>query len=164
MEAMNTDTAKIVLVDPTDDELNAAFAEKVAGYEWVACGYDSDKPVRPRFMALLAPGHTPYGWVRFSGELGPSYNRHRTYARWTDSADNVLPWLSKCCPHGWTVEENEFGGVRKFGCAIASEPSWTGWIECADWRFADTFPRAAVIALLRAHGVEVEFRTVNPAK
>lgn len=77
--------------------------------------------------------------------------------KWTTSADAVLPWLSKLCQYGWLIEENNFGGKRMFGCTIATEPCGAGWTDYNPWSFSDSAPKAAVIALLRAHGVEVVF-------
>jgi hypothetical protein len=65
----------------------------------------------------------------------------------TTSADGVLPYLDKCdeveiktMPHGlWSVI------VRK-------QPGGMGYQN-----FGDSVPRVAVLALLRAHGVEIEF-------
>jgi len=58
-----------------------------------------------------------------------------------NSADAVLPWLMK---YHWEV----FNYVGENRIAVYLEEQWDGE--------AKTFPKAAVIALLRAHGVEVE--------
>jgi len=116
------------LLNPTDDELNAAFAERVAG--WTCRTVDD-----------------------LSGE--------RTYQRpdganivmervFTQSADAVLPWLEK--RFRW---ECDFTGT---GYQVWVSEMPPGPRKMADCVGSDkTFPRAAVIALLRAHGVEVEF-------
>lgn len=121
--------------NPSDDQLDAAFAEHVAGMEKNDEGLfliNRDKD-----------GNTFWG--------GPGC------LSFTRSFDAVLPLLSKLCPHGWVIEENQFGGNRMFGCTIANEPSWTGWTECSKWSFADTAAKAACIALLGANGHEVTF-------
>lgn len=128
------------LTNPTDDQLNAAFAEK-------ACGYFSN--------AVFTPKHS---WCRKSSTgdivvldgLGalPDFIR---------SADTVLPWL----------ENGSFYAKRNYFMASTEAPNtwfvhFCRWDEvekkqCEGKAYATTFPRAAVIALLRAHGVEIEF-------
>jgi hypothetical protein len=113
------------LIKPTDDELNAAFAEHVVGF----------KPDPNNEGRWIPPGrHT----------LTVGYWTEKP-ARFTHSADAVLPWLEK----------------TRFDANF-----WKRWrIQIICWEThgenkfaeADTFPRAAVIALLRANGVEVEF-------
>lgn len=125
------------LTNPTDDQLNAAFAEKVAG--WINQGKAKGVPALNN------------RWVLPDRSLveGP--------LQFMRSADAVLPWLSKQIL--WDAQD----------CAAQSQLNFRCWIriltkaagersEYAEAREA-TFPRAAVIALLRAHGVEVEFTT-----
>lgn len=107
------------LTNPTDEQLNAVFAEKVAGMR-----FDPDE-----------------GWRCKDGfsTTAPDYND------FTRSADAVLPWLDRV---GWTCDNSYDEVVRIWGHRGRSE------------HFIHTdksFPRAAVIALLRARGVEVEF-------
>jgi hypothetical protein len=111
----------------TDDELNALFAEHVAGtHEPIDCFVDTfwGKPIYS-----LKDKQT--------GEV----SRHWIFA--TD-ANAVLPWLDKMgrweCGYG-----RHTGGYSiYFPREPVGEPGE-----------ADTFPRAAVIALLRAKGIEV---------
>lgn len=63
------------LLNPTDAELNCAFAEKVAGMK--------PSPINP-------------GLFRECGALGSSTDSQPP--RFTTSADAVLPWLNK---HAW---------------------------------------------------------------
>ena len=114
------------LINPTDDELNAAFAEKVAGWKLNFAG-----------PSAFGTNLNPY-WEDEKGRAqfdGPWF---------VYSADAVLPWLEK---HGPSIERLGFTGVWTIRL---NDSQLLG--EAAD----KSFPRAAVIALLRAHGVEVE--------
>lgn len=114
---------KPILTNPTDDQLNAAFAEHVAGWH----AEDAESGYRP--------GEDNSAWA----------------PRFTHSADAVLPWLEKspfdvvqtysntCCM--WTV--------RLLG-RFTSNKEFVGQSE-------DGPAKAGVIALLRAHGVEIIF-------
>lgn len=109
------------LTNPTDEELNVAFAEKVAG--WMQC---------ERLGRMV--------WY------DPEGGHEMHVPRFTEYADLVLPLLEKC--RSWICEKTW------------DSPCYT--IRVSDpkpiTQRSDTFPRAAVIALLRAHGVEVEFK------
>lgn len=113
------------LTNPTDEQLNAAFALNVAGW---------------RFNA-------PFDWYP------PSYNSYcdplDAPESFTQSADAVLPWLN--APGWlWAACNDEIYSKKPFMVFVHR-----GQAEAAA---SDTnFPRAAAIALLRAHGVEVEF-------
>ena len=124
------------LIDPTDDELNAAFAEKVAGWT--------------RFFsenlgaALFHPPGLPDA---------ANVNKRFEVPRFTQSADTVLPWLEK-----WRDGNTLFIA----GTSIFGERAWGVDLIDNSQNFRQfvkdpSLPRAAVIALLRAHGVEVEF-------
>lgn len=115
------------LLNPSDAELNAAFAIRVA--EWTA------------------PCHG-FTWKNEHGRFQPDG------PPFTTSADAVLPWLEK-------REDVEIHRVQSDGWQVSimevkrtPESEETGVIAEA-WE--DTLPKAATIALLRAHGVEVEF-------
>lgn len=123
------------LLNPTDADLNAAFARKVMGRKL--------SPEHEGFMS--GPDE------RMGGQVFESWH---AIPRFTTSADAVLPWLEK-------REDVEIHRVQSDGWQVsimevkrtpASEE--TGVIAEA-WE--DTLPKAATIALLRAHGVEVEF-------
>jgi len=110
------------LTNPTEYELNDAFAEKVAGWYrengiWFSIRDD--------------------GLKVFEGET----------ARFTDRADKVLPWLEKWPKH-WQAGNVNAGGP----------PIWVSLGDKDNASVADTIAHAAVIALLRAHGVDVEFK------
>jgi hypothetical protein len=118
------------IINPTDDHLNAAFAEKVAG--WFRCE-------RMGKQVLYDPegGHVLIG------------DTH-CMPKFTESMDAVLPWLEKFNGHTNGPEINFQSGqweVILNGCTTRDRAT------CA------SLPRAAVIALLRAHGVEVEVAT-----
>ena len=105
------------LMNPTDDELNAAFAEKVAGW-WLWPGYRDQ-------------------WCDGTEDRGK--------ARFTTSFDAVLPWLGK-----WrtiAIDWDRIAGLWSVGVGQHKDTP----------AYSPVLPRAAVIALLRAAGVEVEF-------
>jgi hypothetical protein len=113
------------LTNPTDAELNAAFAEKVAGWK---C-FDSDDP---------------WGWRDPSGQ-----SWHRSHIPYfTTSADQVLPWLPKELFGDFWQAAGGYAGVRV-----------TIWSNDEIKAAGDdrSFAKAAALALLRAHGVQVEF-------
>jgi hypothetical protein len=160
------------LINPTDDELNAAFAEHVARWKRheplrgekrkVVCrlsesNYDPFRPQRGDIIVV---------WT--DGRLGG------TYPQWTTSADAVLPWLEKCKDRGWWVKiKDHTNGIecgRRDWLVIisdyddccdpyAGEPGYAEPGKPLMYRegASPVFPKAAVLALLRAHGVEVEF-------
>lgn len=109
------------LTNPTDDELNATFAEKVAGLR----GPD-DYRSRELWEKLK---NTPF----------------------VTSADAVLPWLEKA--EWFNVSRPSNDGKGHFYCEVDLDSK----NEVEAIAYADTFPKAICIALLRAHGVEVEF-------
>lgn len=115
------------------DALNAAFAEKVAAFK-IEDGY---------FVLHRAP-EEPTTWATL--EL-LSYWKTKVPPGFTRSADAVLPWLEKCA--FFEAEIRITGSVSRnfFVSLTANEPGFG---------LASTFPHAAVIALLRAHGVQVE--------
>lgn len=113
------------LIRPTDDELNAAFAEKVCGAIEVEDGMMRLKNENVR---------------------GVEFERWRAIPDFTQSADVVLPYLEKLVrrsafnDHTITVTgENYY--IDGPGGNLSKAP---------------TLAKACVLALLRAHGVEVE--------
>lgn len=114
------------LTNPTDGELNAAFAEKVVGMqpgEWLSIAQQPHE-VRRNY-------------------IGPGYN----YCR---SMDAVLPWLKEC---PYQVEMLYCQTTCSWHCALTGR-----FLSKREYRSGpqETAPRACVIALLRAHGMEVE--------
>lgn len=126
----------MTLVNPTDDELNRAFAERVAGIVDI-------HTVTGRGMVYC---------VRT--DRGPE---ERTVPNYCRSADAVLPWLEK---NGWKGTSNRAGSTCMATVSVVIPEATKEPFEVVaqqDWTHTQTpFPRAAVIALLRAHGVEVE--------
>lgn len=125
------------LINPTDDELNAAFAEKVAG--WF-------RAERLGKQVLYDPegGHVLIGDTRCMPQF-------------THSADAVLPWLERWRDSGKgyvAMATIHSAAMQRTGWVVQVRDAETGPLqEIIHW----SLPRAAVIALLRAHGVEVEF-------
>lgn len=108
------------LLNPTDQELNEAFATQVCGW------WKSESNAGERMW-------NSEGW-----------STSRDLPNFTQSADAVLPFLGL----DWMVNADRKGFV---GVQYMAATDKTHYAQ------ADTFPRAAVIALLRANGVEVEF-------
>lgn len=122
------------LIRPTDDELNAAFAEKVCNWSKGDDGYGYETVYNER----VAPYKT----------VGPVWRFN--FAR---SADAVLPWLEKCY-----METDWLGGPVRHYTDAGGGACWRVRLPGKfDGEVEDnSLPRACVIALLRAHGVEVE--------
>jgi hypothetical protein len=129
------------LTNPTDAELNEAFAEHVC--KWTRAGM-MDEHVMWFFDGAHDCG-TP---------------------SWTQSMDAVLPWLDRCREIGlWvTICDHTNGinhGERDWLVSISNrdEREWNfdgnGWMF---WEVANpSLPRACVLALLKAHGVGVVY-------
>lgn len=130
------------LVKPSDDQLNAAFAEKVAGWTYWQSKHGHYHVTDPNGKH----GEPAYGWPKYDESTGKKFVRHWTdgveLPRFTQSADAVLPFVSKLKEVGIHYADGDWF-VR----------CWSEDKNCAN---CDSLPRACVIALLRAHGVEVE--------
>ena len=118
------------LINPTDDELNAAFAVHVCGAS------ETRKESEWCDTEMRLPD------VKCGTKMFESWKRVPSF---TDSADAVLPWLEKCATfhHKWNAE-------TKLHTVHCSDRIYPYYMD-------ESFSRAAVIALLRAHNVEVEF-------
>jgi len=141
----------VKLINPTDDELNAAFAVNV-------CGAVDLGGASPRISDAKSPGlfiHRYNGkfWISDAFELAEMCRPHRwdymhKVMNFTTSADAVLPWLEKWAinslfaPVHYTLLDGTHS-IRLQGAETVKDKS---------------FPRAAVIALLRANGIEVEIK------
>jgi len=124
----------VKLVNPTDDQLNAAFAEKVAGW---------------KRLTVKDPSKDPEWETGGYGGHGYAFR----VPRFTTSADAVLPYIK-------THNEKEKWATEIFvGAGKVSV-----YFKSANAE-ADTLPKAAVIALLRAHGVEITYgaTTASPS-
>jgi len=129
-----------ILDNPTDDQLNAAFAEHVAGWKPMGC------------VALVGPGDP------FLYEV-PGERQWRNKEAWTRSMDAVLPWLEK---HK-SLSVCRVTRLISPGVFDDQGPLYWG-VHLGDWKNraeAGTPSKAAVIALLRANGVTVNFTHKN---
>lgn len=133
------------LINPTDDELSSTFAVAIAG--WLV---SNGGPV----------GVGPYTW--YAEEDGVTVERPKpNFAR---SADAVLPWLEKRyieteIKSWWDSPAQHYNESSRQGHRVF-EPNgvWTIRIPGSNAMAEDkSFAKAACIALLRAHGVEIEF-------
>lgn len=158
---------KTKLTNPTDDELNAAFAENVAGYVLYR------HAMEPPMSSLEVPEKWCYRDRHGTLYLGEPYRLHPAAfdeigLRWgymwarpafTRSMDAVLPWLEKKEVFEVIYNNNPHSGDVGYAVQVADsftednkEPKGrSGWVQ------NNFLPRACVIALLCAHGVEVEF-------
>jgi hypothetical protein len=118
--------------NPTDEELNAVFAEKVAGWTRYAI---------PGVRDIWHNGMLSKDSFQFRMGEPP---------RFTTSFDAVLPYLEQFDGHtngpDISFQQGQWEVVLN-GCTTRDR-AVHGWL-----------PKAAVIALLRAHGVTVEFTT-----
>lgn len=116
------------LIDPDDAQLNEAFALHVAG--WKRLDYIDGGP-----------------WFKNPTDREPSNSVFYTF---TTSADAGLPYLNR-----W--EWSASGGAFPTAFVTLRKPITPTRDNSAIHGESDTFPRAAVLALLKAHGVTVEF-------
>ena len=134
----------------SDAEINAAVAQTVAGWKWVATGYTTDKPPRPRWLTLAAEDtRPPLGWVFFRDQEcpNPCNMRDGLHPLYTNDANAVIELLEKFdvrLQHAKTEHTNSW--------LIEVFVKGTGIIS-SGWR--PSFCRADCIALLRAHGVTI---------
>ncbi len=128
------------LLNPTDDELNATLAEKIAGWRDVSFEEGEDADVESR---------TIYPWMGMAG-WPPDGRKRRLIPQFTKWADSVLPWLNKHSP--WRADG---GGEHGFMVQVWKGPSPDG--NCYATANNRDLCRAAVVAILRANDVDVEF-------
>jgi len=133
------------LLNPTDEQLNAAFAEKVAGW----------RPSEQEIAAWQT-------WAQISG-CDTSRDNAESTAKMCDrphfctSADAVLPWLES-----WAyvdISRDTDYNAGPWSCGVAkSTDSQFGKLYHGP---GETLAHAVVVALLRANGVEVTFDSPN---
>ena len=129
------------LTNPTDEQLIEAFALKVAGWKrgGMFCQGDAQQP----------PGWTVHGLTPPlpNGQL-PDFHWIADLPRFTESFDAVLPYLNS---HAVRID--------RYQSSCGDNAEWQVVLDENDNHFGSDplLPRAAAIALLRAHGVEVEF-------
>jgi hypothetical protein len=147
------------LKNPTDDELNAAFAEKVAGWRCykeqrgeyaLAVCYEANErdPWEHWDKKKEAQSKTKYTSISCADAVKIGFFG-RGLPRFTTSADAVLPWLDNPKSIAWWEARLRLNGKHQVICHQSEIDAYPAE--------ADTFPRAAVIALLRAHGVEITY-------
>lgn len=129
------------LTNPTDDQLDAAFAIEIVGYKMLR-----QEMFGTHFVPRWCPPGTPDAVNMLALDTKPP--------GFTRSFDAVLPWLEK---HEWweicqdrTIEKTH----SPYWCSIFYDK---GEEYDSHQGSADTAPLAAVIALLRADGHEIEF-------
>lgn len=131
------------MTNPTDDQLNALFAEKVAG--WTA---HRQMILDKHYIARWAAPWIPE-WVNM-----PTLPTEPP--KFTDSMDAVLPYLDR---HPWAARSARDGQYEacinwpENDCGKSDLGGKVYMSLCRAVGEADTLPRACVIALLRAHGV-----------
>jgi len=132
----------ITLTDPTDQQLNEAVAVHVAGWR-----------------KFEDPDEGDVTWLDENGKLLYTGRADGFRFAYTQSADAVLPLLEKwrlektgvihittdAAGRNWQVNFGRYPAISNQGVRMATV-------------IADTFPRAACLALLAAHGVTVTFR------
>lgn len=133
------------MINPSDIQLNEAFAEKIAGWMYWQSKHGHFHIIAPDGGEL----EPAYGWPEFDSSTGTKIER-----KWTDglelpdyvgSADAVLPWLEKAG-----------NGMVRFCPDVSGGSRWI--VNIGDAHGAcDSFAKASTIALLRSHGVEIEF-------
>lgn len=154
------------LVNPDDSALNAAFAEKVAGWRCF-------KETRGEFtLCITKTAKDEDPWAHWN-----QMERDKRRARYTDiscmdaikigffgrdipnftqSADAVLPWLEKWATVNIVISVDVHVTISETP-AMKSCPPVINGDSVIQLSTPNAVAKAAVIALLRAHGVEVEF-------
>lgn len=137
------------ITNPTDTELNEAFAEKVAGWR---------KKWNDGWLGeAVGEGRTQH-WEWYSPE--DEWKRPGSFLNiplFTTSADAVLPHAKKFLLSALFSKRREFWN-HLAELAITGRRDWvSAYPDCIGLLIMhDELPRTIVIALLRAHGVEVE--------
>lgn len=138
------------LTNPTDDELGAAFITEVCGGRIV----DKEPAMEAREPVLTGRWLDGKLYVASWSRAAPNVKMWHDWdkARFTRSFDAVLPWMhcqwSCNITHQWTVL---FVG---WTVRLMTPKDVNKQLTMAQ---DESLPRAAVIALLRAHGVEIIF-------
>jgi len=132
------------LIDPTLDELDAVFAENVA--MWKLFRADG-KHGRARYNG--AQVFSAGGVYRIiNGGKEPAVEKLPYFTR---SFDAVLPWLEK---HTWRGCSYRAASGSHFSAAVEVVDNQLSLVRAES---SKSLSHAGVIALLRAHGVEVVF-------
>lgn len=131
------------LTNPTDDQLNAAFLTEICGGKIVDREPEMTNKPEPTGRWLDGKFYVA-SWSRAAPNVKMWHDWDRS--SFATSADATLPWLEKA---------RKLQGIP-VSITLTGAMLWGVWIGGA-YTWDKSFPRAAVIALLRAHGVEVEF-------
>lgn len=131
------------LINPTDDELNAAFAEKVAGWQ----------PTEDQIERASIIDEAWYGDATREQAVQSAIRAFRPH--FTRSMDAVLPWLEKS---GYYVSLCYWNGpwAEPPGWCLSLWENDENGQQVGDYVRDKSLPRACVIALLRVHGVDIE--------
>lgn len=119
------------LTNPTNAELNAAFATEICGYKFLHAEHRFDSGVHVAIDGISKPDGQ---WLSAIPDF-------------CSDANAVLPWLEK------------FNGPLNGPDVSFQSGQWEVVLNGCTTReraVHSVFPKAAVIALLRAHGVEIE--------
>lgn len=127
------------LTNPTDSELNRVFAEKV-------CGYNITHDVISGFTEIEGRTMNP---IYFN--IGEKWSIAASGFNFVEDANAVLPWLEKMTEYELFHDSR---ALDHYMCEVYWAKEGESVIHC--FAMDSSFARAAVIALLRAHGVEVE--------
>lgn len=126
------------LLNPTDAQLNVAFSIEIAGWHDVYYEEDEEADIDSR---------TVYPWKGMAG-LPPDGGKRRLIPPFSTYFEAVRPWLEK-------LDEWDLSWSRKMGYQLTTRLID---LPCPEIVIIDkSLARAATIALLRAHGVEIEF-------
>lgn len=125
------------LINPNNDELNAAFAEKVCGWMW--------RQERGPAWYVQSDDPDPYKWIRICGPKGGDIMLDGGL-RFATSADAVIPFLERQ-QEGYGVDFDT--EARCYFVTLCSSD-----ID-AVIGISHSFARAACIALLRSKGVTI---------
>lgn len=131
------------LTNPTDDQLDAAFAEKVAGWKMLR-----QELFGTHYIPRWCPPNMPDAVNMLALDTKPP--------PFTRSMDAVLPWLEKMPSFEIVALAYSVVGER-YECRVWPTLSQSSGANNVFLGRADIPSTAAVIALLRANGVEVEF-------
>lgn len=136
----------MLLTNPTDEALNVAFADVVCGEKIEHGEYYHDHPPSGRCMT----GGSGPGITHPNEGLGGGFYLPLSYCA---SADLVLPWLEKCY-----VETDWVSGPVRHYTEATGPRCWRIRIPGRAEEVEDaSFSRGCVLALLKAHGVTIEF-------
>ena len=139
---------KLRLINPTNDQINAAVAEYIAGWTDIRFEEGEDVDIESR---------TIYPWEGMRGKP-PGGEARRMVPAYSILPNFVLPFLEKeFISFKWNPGDRLLEWLQPHVGAPAT------WEFCfASVPLDHAFSLAACIALLHVHGVEVEFSGTSP--